>query len=78
MPLAAREGTENWSLVLTWLLEGPTKTDMLSEAGIGRTEHTTHQSAVLDIEGRAHQWHGILKDWPSWLSLNGKHLLQPA
>lgn len=32
--LAARERTEDWSQVLTWLLEGPMKTDMLSEADI--------------------------------------------
>lgn len=28
------------------------KTDMLSEADIGRTEHTIHQSAVSHIQGR--------------------------
>lgn len=50
--LAAKEETETGSLVLTWLLEGPTKTDMLSEADMGRTEHTAHQSAVLDTQGK--------------------------
>lgn len=57
--LAARERTEDGSEVLTWLLEGPMKTDMLSEADIGRTEHTIHQSAVSHIRGRVREWHGI-------------------